>query len=74
MYEIKAYLQAHSFISRIAVYPSIVSREINRNGGIRRFDPKEAHLGAMVARMNVRKHTRFSDSVRKRVESLILSP
>jgi len=80
-YEIKAYLQAHLLLKRIAdlvgVHPSTVGREIERNGGVRSYDPEEAHFRTVATRMSARKYTRSTAPVRKMVESLIrldLSP
>jgi IS30 family transposase len=74
-YEIKAYMQAGISKSRIAefigVHKGTIYREVDRNKGSMGYDPELAQKKADARREGARKHIRFTDKVKERVEELL---
>jgi IS30 family transposase len=74
-YEIKAYMQAGISKSRIAkfvgVHKGTIYRELNRNKDPGGYDPELAQKKAEARRKGARKHIRFTEKVKERVETLL---
>ena len=74
-YGIKAYMQAGISKNRIAeligVHKSTIYREVDRNKGSGGYDPELAQKKTEARREGARKHIRFSDEVKERVEELL---
>lgn len=80
-YEIRAYLQAGFSKIKIAdligVHKTTIYRELKRNTGLMHYIPLHAQMRAESRRLNARKRIRFTDTVRKYVETFLkhdLSP
>ena len=75
-YEIRAYMQAGFSKIQIAgfigVHKTTVYREVHRNKCLRHYIPRFAQMKADGRRRNGRKKIRFTDSVRKKVEYLLV--
>ncbi len=73
--EIYALLKAGCSQTRIAdiigVSKSAVSREINRNTGLKGYRPKQAHQRALERRQNADKNVRFTGEIKKDVTKLL---
>lgn len=74
-YEIRAYMQAgfsqNDIAGFIGVHKSTVTREIQRNTGLRGYRPRQAHQKAMERMRAGPKHIRFTPDVRNKVEFLL---
>jgi len=74
-YEIRAYMQAgfskNDVAGFIGVHKSTVTREIQRNTGLRGYRPRQAHQRAMERMRAAAKHIRFTPDVKDKVESLL---
>jgi IS30 family transposase len=80
-YEIKAYMQADISKKQIGklvgVHKTTIYRELKRNESPRGYDPEQAQMKVTARRKGARKHIRFTDAVKERVETLLrldLSP
>ena len=69
--EIKAYLKLSLALWQIAkqigVHKSTVSREVNRNNGLKGYRPKQAHELALSRRKGAKKNIHFTETVKKQV-------
>ena len=74
-YEIRAYMQAgfsqNDIAGFIGVHKSTITREIQRNTGLRGYRPRQAHQKAMERMRAAPKHIRFTPYVKNKVESLL---
>ncbi|MHA2219637.1 MAG: IS30 family transposase [Candidatus Hodarchaeales archaeon] len=74
-YEIRAYMQAgfsqNDIAGFIGVHKSTITREIQRNTGLRGYRPRQAHQKAMERMRAAAKHIRFTPYVKNKVESLL---
>ena len=70
--ELKAYLKLGLKLVYIAhligVHKSTISRELQRNSGLRGYRPKQAQQKANFRKKNSRKKTCFTEAVKQRVE------
>ena len=66
-YQIYAFVRAgflqKDIASEIGVHKSTISRELQRNRGLRGYRPKQAHATAMNRRMNVQKYVKLTPKV-----------
>lgn len=74
-YEIRAYMQAgfskNEIAGFIGVHKSTITRELQRNTGLRGYRPRQAHQKAIERLRAAPKHIRFTSDVKDRVESLL---
>jgi IS30 family transposase len=70
--EIKAYLNCglnqNSIAQKIGVHKSTISNELKRNSGLKGYRPKQAQMMADSRRKDAKKHVRFTEPVKQRVE------